>query len=303
MKKWLFLFITICQITYSQQAKEIELLTTVIKEEPHLKILAKGTILKKTQVLSRLSKTMKILNQGEIVGIVKEIDDYYKIIYPVKGYVLKNHVKIIKPEAKKVQPNEKPKYKPIIEKPKKKEKLSERKVENKELPSNKLYYNYSIGIKFGWPFIMGHIGDSVDTNFPYIGVFWKNNIFYKSLFYEFEVGYFGHESDSSKTFSVGSSTANYLPMTISFLYEFQLYDWLYISPKAGLGYMLYFASADNGDSQTSSYFLFKLAPEVKFQISEQWAISVENTLLFGIQAANGNLGFYYIPNAGVHYQF
>lgn len=302
MIKWILIIILITNISFAQSSKEIEPLTTIIQDEPHYKPLFKAKAKKSgIKVYNRFAKIKSNLNSGDVIFVVKELEEYYKIVYPVKGYIKKANIeKII--EKKKVI--KKKVIKPIIEKPKSKTIKQEQKViSNNEEKTEAKTYDNAIGIRIGWPFIMGHIEDHVDSNFPYLGIYWKNDFFVKQLFYEFELGYFAHKSKSSQTYSVGSSSADYFPLTLSFLYEFKLLDWLYLSPKLGLGYMLYFADAEDGSSQTASYFIFKIAPEVKFKLAPRWAIAIENTLLFGLQAANGSFAFYYIPNAGIQFMF
>lgn len=339
MKYFLLIILVMISLPlYSYEVDEIEPLNTVILDEPHKKdeqvfVRANGII----NVYSRVKTVIGRIQSGDQVILVKELDEYYKIIYPMTGYIFKaSNISFRKEdieEYRKKRPEEAAKQTPVVVKKKTKPKKEEVLIIEEDLPAKKeskktttkktnkkatapaksiktvesekketvtysgsdqrLYKKRAVGLRLGMPIATGDNGDSLEASTPYIGVFWKNRFMLDRLFYEFELGYFGQESEFNS-----SNTVDFLPITISFLYQFQLLDWLSIAPKAGLGIMPAFASSGSD----YFYFLFKVAPELTFHLYDDWAVVVEMPIHMGIETG-GDFDAFFIPSVGAQYQF
>ncbi len=160
---------------------------------------------------------------------------------------------------------------------------------------------HSVGLRLGYPFIFGRLGDAVSSNFLYFSIFWRNNLFTENLFYEFEIGYFAYKDKA--TLVGGSTTGHNFPITVAALYQFELTDRLTLYPKVGLGYMLSAISTEFLGSGMSSYLLGKVGLEVDFKLSNSFSIILENPLFIAAEVEGFDISFFYIPNLGVRYAF
>ncbi len=167
-------------------------------------------------------------------------------------------------------------------------------------------YSKTVGLKGGFPVILGHIGGKTAFKLPYFGITYKQNFYNsKTAFWELELGYFAYRS---KDTFIDSITEHVMPVTLSLVWDIKLGGDFLFHPKIGLGYMIFYSETNipNLKSGFGGAILLKPSIELDYTIGKDWMIVLEGTFFIAQDVKEhrfGNFDYYLIPSLGVTYRF
>lgn len=168
-----------------------------------------------------------------------------------------------------------------------------------------------IGFRIGRPFIGGYIssGDvSLQGPILYGAINFKHRIFHKkNIYLLYELGYLTYGWTP-----INESIENVVhafPLTVSFVFQINIADRLFISPNAGLGYMFLYTKAETtilAFKQTvekySSMFLGTTGFDLSIVLSKRRLfLNIGVNLIIGkdINTKTEGTGVYFIPTLGL----
>ncbi len=198
----------------------------------------------------------------------KRMKRYFDVKEPVSGgrwfRLKKKKYKRPKKSKKKKRIEKKKKIieKPITKKPKtsvppKKAEVEKSPEKKKTVQKAQRIGNYRIGLRTGYPVILGFIGENTSFSLPYFGVFFRPDLLKSpTLFLEAELGYIGYKSKDSFLFE---NKVTAIPISVSLGLKVTLSKDFYFYPKMGLGYMYLTTNSAGRGSGSSSVILLKPA--------------------------------------------
>ncbi len=166
-----------------------------------------------------------------------------------------------------------------------------------------------LGIKIGYPFIFGNLGDVTKAGLPYVSVSLRNPLFRTQFLYELDISYLNFKNDGTvftfiNSIPVGTNSQSHaFPVTFSVLYPLSLSKAFSLNLKIGLGYMLTYTTSSQVENGFSSFLIGKPGFELEYRLSPSASIILENTLLMAVEARDFDITFFYIPNVGVSFDF
>ncbi len=157
-------------------------------------------------------------------------------------------------------------------------------------------YHHQIGVRVGYPFIFGTVGDFPSTILPYFA------LTYRYRFLELGLGYYYSKVDTGKQVE----KVHAFPLTLSLVWDIDLSRRVRMIPKFGGGFMLHQTQSSFLGRDTLRSIVIKPALDFAFGVSDSFYINVGAGFIIAqnVESTFGtNLSYFLIPTLGVTFHF